>query len=406
MATSSFERRLAVQIAVLIATGCTGAGSPSSDYCGGDPLPQGWVFQEGIVDVDPGTACPAPEDVGDASAEDCCPVYVYQGQACELLRTEPNQVLHASGTGSSWAPSDSGTSEVRDLCVYQAVFESTGGCCGRPLLEAGRAVVAGVTTGPRWAALAAVAVGGLSTADRRRVGAWWSRAAQFEHASIASFARFTLDLMRFGAAPALLVDAHRAGLDEVAHSQLCFAVAGACAGEALEPSTLPLSWAASPADRASFAEAVVREGCVGETLAAIDAAARLHRATDPEIRRVLAVIVEDESRHASLAWRTLTWLLADDTDGALRVLVDRIFADARETLTSDLVSAGDAVPSHGLIDDWERTAALRAGWARVIDPAWAEVSTGVSSGSRAVTVPENTPPTQAWTERPHGLGRG
>jgi hypothetical protein len=365
-----------------------GAGNPGdtsdpSHYCAGDPLPDGWVFEEGIVDVDPGTACPAPEDVDDAATEDCCPVYVYQGLACELLRTEPNQVLHAFGTGSSWAPSDSGTSEVRDLCVYRALFTSTGACCGRPLLESGRAVVAAVTAGPRWSAPAAVAVGGLSAADRRRVAAWWSRAAQLEHASIASFARFTLDLMRFGAPPALLVDAHRAGLDEIAHAQLCFALAGASAGEALEASTLPLSSGAGPADRAAFAEAVVREGCVGETLAAIDAAARLHRATDPEIRRVLAIVVEDESRHAALAWRTLAWLLADDADDALRAHVDRVFADARRTLPSDLVSAGDAVPSHGLIDDGERVAALRAGWGRVIDPAWAEVSMGASHGTHA-----------------------
>lgn len=48
---------------------------------------------------------------------------------------------------------------------------------------------------------------------------WWSLAAQQEHASIASFSKFSLELMAVGAPAALLVRAHEAALDEINHAR-------------------------------------------------------------------------------------------------------------------------------------------------------------------------------------------
>ncbi|MEZ4241641.1 MAG: ferritin-like domain-containing protein [Myxococcota bacterium] len=369
-----FDRLLTAQLTLLLA-GCDVLPDvlpKGDDYCSGADLPDGWEITEGYVAVAPGSDCPAPEDVIAPATWDCCPVYEYQGETCELVEVQHDRPL-PSYYGSTTTPtttSDTGatTTELFDLCVYNAVFSATDICCGRPLLADGHAVVAEVAPDPRWAAPGAVALDGVPARDRARLAAWWARAAQLEHASIASFARFTLDLMRFGAPPALLADAHRAGLDEIAHARACFAVASACAGRPLGAGPLPLDDVDAAPDRGAFAEALVREGCVGETLAALDAGARLRRATDPEIRRVLQRIVDDESRHAALAWRTLAWLLADDADGALRARVDRAFEAARAQLPGDL-APGAAVPSHGLVDEAERIATLRAGWDRVIDPS-------------------------------------
>ncbi len=63
---------------------------------------------------------------------------------------------------------------------------------------------------------------GLPAADRRALAEDWGRAAATEHASVGSFARFTLDLMRFDAPPDLVESAQRAGLDEIHHARLCF----------------------------------------------------------------------------------------------------------------------------------------------------------------------------------------
>ena len=55
----------------------------------------------------------------------------------------------------------------------------------------------------------------------------WTTAARAEHASVASFARFTLQLLHLGAPADLVADAQQAALDEVRHARLCFGVASA-----------------------------------------------------------------------------------------------------------------------------------------------------------------------------------
>ena len=54
----------------------------------------------------------------------------------------------------------------------------------------------------------------------------WTRIALMEHASIAAFARFTLQLMSLGAPAALVERATAAMADEIKHAKACFAVAG------------------------------------------------------------------------------------------------------------------------------------------------------------------------------------
>ena len=60
----------------------------------------------------------------------------------------------------------------------------------------------------------------LTAAACNRLAAEWSRDALAEHASIASFARFSLQLMAVGAPSALLADAQRAASDEARASAL------------------------------------------------------------------------------------------------------------------------------------------------------------------------------------------
>ncbi|MFZ5897429.1 MAG: hypothetical protein ACOY0T_40625 [Myxococcota bacterium] len=63
----------------------------------------------------------------------------------------------------------------------------------------------------------------------------WARAACFEHASIASFNRFSLELLALGAPGDLVERANRAALDEVRHARLCFALASVYAGDDFGP---------------------------------------------------------------------------------------------------------------------------------------------------------------------------
>ena len=56
-----------------------------------------------------------------------------------------------------------------------------------------------------------------------------------------------------------------------------------------------------------MAVGTVEEGCVGETIAALEAQAAAELARDEVVRNVQLRIYEDESRHAELAWRFIRW---------------------------------------------------------------------------------------------------
>jgi hypothetical protein len=211
--------------------------------------------------------------------------------------------------------------EVRDGCCNAAVAGPnlvggqccygfcTGACCGRPLLVAGEARIAPATERADWLGHYDVNLSGLSAKERSALSDAWLRDARFEHASIASFARFILDLLAFGAPPELLERAQRAMGDEIAHARACFALASAYAGRALGPGRLELRGVEPSASLAAAAAAAVREGCVNETIAALTAQEHAQRTRDPVVRSVLERIARDEADHAELAWRFVEWAL-------------------------------------------------------------------------------------------------
>ena len=138
----------------------------------------------------------------------------------------------------------------------------------------------------------------------------YKRQGLAEHASVAAFARFALELLALGA-PAELVDAcTRAMADEIRHARDCFALASRYAGASVGPGPLAMDGVLTGSvDLVAVARSVIAEACVGETLAAVSAAVAAEVAHDPEVRRILAGIVLDELRHAELGWRFIRWAL-------------------------------------------------------------------------------------------------
>lgn len=139
----------------------------------------------------------------------------------------------------------------------------------------------------------------------------WERAGAEEHASVAAFARLSLQLMAHGAPPELLRDVHRAALDEVGHAERCWAIARKLGAPTL--GAAPFPFAAPVAVDVSLAELAadaVREGCLGETLGAHLAAVAAELAPEPEIRAELASIAAEEAEHAVLSYRLVAWALS------------------------------------------------------------------------------------------------
>ncbi len=137
----------------------------------------------------------------------------------------------------------------------------------------------------------------------------WTEMALMEHASIASFARFALHLLSIGAPPELLAAATRAMQDETRHAQACFALARRYGGQDVGPGALDLRGTLSACDFESIVLAAVREGCIGETVAALEASEAAEHCADPSTRQVLEAIAREESEHAELAWRFVAWAL-------------------------------------------------------------------------------------------------
>ena len=67
-----------------------------------------------------------------------------------------------------------------------------------------------------------------STSIRTQLAMHWEAAATAEHASVAAFARHSMQLMALAAPMQLIRDAHEAALDEIRHARLSFALASRC----------------------------------------------------------------------------------------------------------------------------------------------------------------------------------
>jgi hypothetical protein len=221
-------------------------------------------------------------------------------------------VLCASGAGAG--------------CCYEAWIDPQLSCAsGRPFVVDGRARTAQVRAGAGWSAPAAPAVAALDPVTRAALAASWTREAGFEHASVASFARLALELLAVGAPAELVRDAQRAMGDEIHHAELGFALASAYAGAPVGPGAMAMEGALARTSLAGVAAAAVREGCIGETVAALLVEEARDRAEDPAVRAALTVIAADEADHAAMAWRLVAWAHRAG-DAAVREAIAAAFA--------------------------------------------------------------------------------
>lgn len=184
---------------------------------------------------------------------------------------------------------------------------ASGGACGRPYLVNGTPRVASLEAQSDWAAALdahAFLPDGVTCAA---LADGWNQLGLMEHASVAAFARFTLQLLGLGAPHELIVESNRALADETRHAELCFGLAASFGSATAGPGKLDGRGAL---DRHSLEDVVLDtflEGCIGETIAALEASEARSRAKFPAVQHVLDEIAADEARHAALAWRFVAW---------------------------------------------------------------------------------------------------
>lgn len=327
---------------------------------------------------------------------------MYDPPGCDLPSTGPNGCDNefyyacvdaqpgqdcASLCDSYVCPGCEGQVPVNGVC---GPFEWNGQCCSMYVLELGcneeevegrPFVVDGVQ---RFAALersgASVAEPELPASVRERLAAHWARVAQGEHASIASFAQFGSRLLAIAAPAELIRDAFAAAGDEVRHTEVALALAARYGGEALGFGPLDVRGAADGVeDLEQLVLACVREGCIGETLAALELASAAACCDDPELAQLLRGIAQDETRHAALAWRVVQWGLARDP--SLRPKVAELFASLRARpveLESLDAKSRRSLRAHGCLPLDERRLIERQGVRELILPCAAALLRGGS----------------------------
>lgn len=356
---TSFRNNLArrlIHVAALAApVAAASSTSGCSENCGSDTAP---VMQ---VCFDPATAdAGVPLDAGPMT--NGCPAADSSNLFSALDVLVP-------GNPDRWIVT-SGPTNQGSQCCYDVQPDNCIG--GRPFLVGGRPLVASVQRGDTgWSddGDPLPDTVGLPDELRAELAAAWTRDGLFEHASIASFARFSLELVAVGAPAELVELAHRAALDEVRHARLCLSLAGAYAGGPVGVGPLPLGGRIEvTSDLASMAARAAREGCIGETVAAVLAAQQLAHATDPAVRRALAIIAADEARHAELAFRAVAWAMR--TGGApVRAAVAAVLALLDGESDAGAPRHEGPLDRHGRLEAEEQRRVVAQAIAEVVRPA-------------------------------------
>lgn len=267
-----------------------------------------------------------------------------------LARQEPSKRDGAAGPLG-----DDGTIPLGSVASTSGV--GAGG--GRPFLVDRRARVAEIASRSDWphdVALLAPSAG----ARRELFAQAWTELALMEHASIAAFARFTLQLLSLGAPPDLVERSNAAQVDETRHARVCFAIASAYGAKSVGPGALRIDGALE--ETSSLLDVlvnVIEEGCIGETIAALEAAEAREHAIEPAVRRELLSISRDELRHAELAWSFVEWALRTGGEQACTAAARAFSALARQSSVPPAARADDATLLAGGILPANVKAALR-----------------------------------------------
>ena len=252
--------------------------------------------------------------------------------------------------------------------LVTTLWATVGFARGRQLRRFGRILLPPVEAGSGWLdtplALDAIAHAPAGLAQQ------WRENGRTEHASVASFARLTLDLMALGAPSALITAANQDALDEIRHTEACFALAHALDGELESPGPFPEAQRAHTLSRvrtialAQLAALSLVDGALHEGVSARVIAKLARRAREPKIVAILKQIAADEGRHAAHGWDVVEWCLeqggfavANALAGALRVIPHEMRSSLPEAALS---GAWEAWGIHSEALEREEYAAARA----------------------------------------------
>jgi hypothetical protein len=209
-----------------------------------------------------------------------------------------------------------------------AYFATVGFARGRQLRRLGEVLLPDLRSDPGWA-LSPLALDGAEDPPAGLADQWREN-GRTEHASVAAFARLTLDLMALGAPPHLIAAANQDALDEIRHAELCFSLAYALDGKRVSPGPFPRAQRVPTLPRsrtlalAKLGVDSLIDGALHEGVSARIIAKLARRCDVPAIRATLKSIAADEGRHAAHGWAVAEWCLAEGGTSVGKALLGAI----------------------------------------------------------------------------------
>lgn len=258
---------------------------------------------------------------------------------------------------------------IVDECCY--VLKLGVICEGRPLRVDGTPTLADVTERDDWTMSLSLDVSALSMGQRLFLAKLWRASGQAEHASVAAFARVSLELMALGAPADLLTEVQLAMGDEIEHAKLCFGIASTLLGEGVGPAAFPQALAGGELCVETLLMGIVLDGCINETIAAALAFAESNCASSSSLHRGLAKLSADERRHAVLSWKLLRWLL--DEKPELRPLAKRFFDSGIAAQWTPEAESHPWTHAWGRLSGLQRVMVIRKTLREVIVPCVSEL---------------------------------
>jgi hypothetical protein len=209
--------------------------------------------------------------------------------------------------------------------TFLTMWSTTGFSRGRQLRKGSKLLLPPVAAGDGWdttdlRAAAPVAI-------RSDLAGQWRENGRTEHASVAAFARLTLNLIALGAPSSLIESANRDSLDEIRHAQLCFSLARSLDGRSQSPGPFPEAQHAGALSSfrtlalAELAVSSLIDGALHEGISARVLARLTRRCEDPVTREMIRALAADEGRHAAHGWDVVEWCLAKGGDPVARSLL-------------------------------------------------------------------------------------
>ena len=220
----------------------------------------------------------------------------------------PPSYPYADGDGNVCGP----VVDSDEECCYRITVAFTFCVEGRPFTVDGMARLARVKESDGWCDEAFMPTGLdlLNEKHLREIAFKWAEAGTHEHASVASFAKFIMELMSLGAPLHLVQSATNAMHDEIRHARDCFTIASSYAGKKLGPDKVSVDGGlAHVQDEEAILKAAIYEACIGETLAASVARWMAPKAIDDHVREIFEQISMEEGSHAQLGWEFVQWML-------------------------------------------------------------------------------------------------